>query len=265
MRLTLGLRTSYLLLFVLAFLLSVLSFVYKNVWIGAYFSNVAAGLVGSLIIIFLVDKIIERNRKSERTKVVGIALKRLRIPLRRHMKLLCSIFKASTQSKPSSLPTAFHELFNDKYYEGIAFLDFSKESPEVPKKDWFTYLYNQTKWFKERIEQIIDTYAVFLDVALLDTLEKVVDSNFLSYVNQAKSVPEIDREFRLKRVYTMFNGVESLVREHVSTMMELIGHFNSNSDSPIELTTIQGIWRDDVAPKWGSSRADRADKLKKKS
>lgn len=254
MRRTLSLRTSYLLLVILVVFFSVLSFVYEGLWLGAYLSNIAAGLVGSLIMIFLVDKIIERNRKSERVRVVRIALKRLRIPLVRHMELLCSIYKASTQSKPASLPTTFDDFFNDNYYNEISLLDFSKEAPVIPKRDWFTYLHNMMTSFKEKTEQIIDTYAVFLDVALLDMLERVANSSILSYIIQSRDIPEIDRKYKWERVYTMFRGVEPLLREHISCMIELIEYFNSESDSPVQFKTIQDVWRNDVAPKWGSGR-----------
>lgn len=253
----LSLGTSYLLLIVLVLVFSVLSFVYEGLWLGAYLSNIAAGLVGSLIIIFLVDKIIERNRETERVRIVRIALKRLSIPLINHMRLLCSIYKASTRSKPASLPTTFDDLFSDKYYNEISFLDFSKKAPVIPERDWFTYMHNMMTSFKKKTEEIIDTYAVFLDVALLDILERVANSSILSYVIQSRDTPQIDRKHKWRRVYTMFKGVERLLREHISYMKELIEYFNSKSDSPIQLTNIiQDIWRDDVAPKWGSGRVD---------
>ena len=46
--------------------------------------------------------------------------------------------------------------------------------------------------------------------------------------------------------------IESLVKEYVSLMLELVGYFNSQSGMSIQLN--QDVWRDDVAPKWGSAR-----------
>ena len=267
MRRTLSLRTSYLLLVVLVLVFSVLSFIYEGLWLGVYLSNIAAGLVGSLIIILLVDKIIERNRESERVRIVRIALKRLATPLMLHVRLLAGIYKASTKSKPASLPTTFDDLFNDEYYNEISFLDFSKKAPVIPERDWFTFLHDEMKSLREKMEQIIDTYAVFLDFALLDILERVANSAFLSYVIQSKGTPEIDRRYGWKRIYTMFRGVERLLRDHISYMKELIDYFNSESEpynsiySPIPLTNIiQDVWRNDVAPQWGSSRVDTTQK-----
>ena len=250
---SLSLRKSYLLLIVLAVLFSALSFVYKDEWVSAYSSNIAAGIIGSLIVIFLVDRIIERNREKERLRVVRIALERLRIPILWHMTLLCNVYKAATQNKPTPLPTTFKDTFTDDYYKEISFLDFAKEAPVIPKRDWFTHLDLMTKLFKEKLERVIDTYAVSLDVTLIEIIERIINSHFLFYIPQARSVPAIDRQHKIKRVYTMFSGMEQIVKEHVSLMLELIEYFNSISDSPIQLN--QEVWRDDVAPRWGSARA----------
>jgi len=249
------LKKSYFGLIVLIVLFTVLSLTYTAgfaEWLGAYLSNIAAGIIGSLIIILLVDRIIERNREKERLRVVNIALRRLRIPILWHMNLLCNIYKAATKNKPAPLPSTFEDTFTDHYYREISFLDFKKESPVALKTDWFNYLYLETKSFKEKLEQFIDTYASFLDVRLIDLLERIVNSHFLFLIPQAKSIPNVDRQYGWKRVYTLLSGVEQLVKEHVSLMLELVEYFNSISDLPILLN--QEIWRDDVAPKWGSGR-----------
>jgi len=249
-----SLRKSYLLLIALAIIFSGLSLwsIYKNEWFSAYLSNIASGIIGSLIIIFLIDQIIARNRENERLRVVRIALKRLRLPILWHMTLLCKIYKASAQTKPTPLPTTFEDTFKDNYYREIAFLDFTKKAPVVPEIDWFNYLYLEMKSFKEKIEQVVDAYASFLDVTLIDMLEKIANSSFLLIIPQFRMVREVDRKEGFKRVYTMLSGMEKIVKEHVSLMLALIKYFNSKSDSPIQFN--YGVWRDDEAPQWGSGR-----------
>lgn len=252
---------SYLLLIVLTILFSALSFVFKDEWVGSYLSNIAAGILGSLLIIFLVDRIIERNRKKERFRVVGIALQRLSISIIRQMTLLCNIYKAATRNKPTRLPSTFEDAFNDNYYKEISYLDFTKDAPVVPKRDWFTHLYLMTKSFREKIEQIIDTYGFYLDVSLIDLLERIVNSHFIHIIPQLRNLPAVDRQLKFKRVYTMFSGIEDFVKEHVSLMEELVEYCNSYSDIPIRLN--QDVWRDDVAPKRGSARAETTEKLER--
>ena len=251
----LSLRNSYLLLIVLAIIFSGLSFVFRDEWFRAYFSNIAAGVVGSLFVIFFVDRIIERNREKERLRVVRVALQRLRFPILWHMTLLCNIYKAATKNKPTPLPTTFEDTFTDNYYKEISFLDFSKDAGVAVKRDWFTHLDLETKFFKEKLEQVIDTYAVSLDVALIETLERIINSHFVIFIPQIRMTPTVERQHKFRRdYYAMFAGMEQIVKEHVSNMLELLEYFNAKSDSPIQL--IQGWWGDRQAPTWGSARLE---------
>jgi len=251
-----SLRKSYLFLIILAFFLSGLSFLlstlYGMEWLSAFISNIATGIVASLIIIFLIDKIIERNKEKERVEMVRVAVRRLRLPIVWHMTLLVNMYKAAVQNKPSTLPTTYKDTFTDAYYKEISFLDFSKDAPVAPKKDWFTHTESEVRMFKQKSEQIVDTYSAFLDIKLIDILERITESHFLYFLPQAKMIPLVDRQYGVKRVYTILAGMERIVKEHVSLMLQLIEYYNSYADSPIELD--QGMWRDDVAPQWGSSR-----------
>lgn len=248
-----SLRKSYLLLIGLIIIFSGFSFVYRDERVSTYLSNIAAGVVSSLIIIFLVDRIIERNREMDRRRVAGIALQRLRYPILWQMNLLCNIYKAAAQSKPTPLPTTFEDTFTNNYYKEISFLDFTKDAGLALKRDWFTHLDLETKIFKEKLEKIIDAYAGFLDVKLINVLERIINSNFVVFIPQIRMTPEVDRQHGFRRPhYAMFSGTEEFVKEYVSLMLELIEYFNSHSESPIQL--IQGWWSNIQSPKWGSGR-----------
>ena len=169
------------------------------------------------------------------------------------MNLLCNIYKAATQNKPKPLPTTFQDTFVDNYYKEISFLDFAKDAGLALKRDWFTHLDLETKHFKERLEKIIDAYSVFLNVELIDIVERIINSSFVVFIPQVRMTPEVDRQHRVKRAhYTMFSGMEAIVKEYISLVLELIEYFNSHSELPIKL--IQGWWSDIQSPKWGSGR-----------
>jgi hypothetical protein len=253
----LGLSRSYSLLFVLACLLLATSWLVfpDQEWVSGFLSDFAAGIFGSLIIIFFVDQIIERNRQRERVKVAKIALKRVRFPILWHMILLCNVFKAATENKPIPLPSTYEDTFNDNYYEEIAFLDLTKEAPVALRMNWFNHLYSETRFFKEKLEQTLDTYAVYLDTEMIDALEGVINSPFLKDMTDLYLLPRIDRQFSVERPYTMQLVPKDHLKEHTNRMLKLIQYFNSKSDSPIEF--VEGMWSDLSAPKWGSSRISR--------
>lgn len=251
-----SLSWSYLFLISLSLFLTALSLlfaiVYRIEWLDAYVADIATGIIGSLIIIFFVDKIIQRNRDRERLQIVKTAFQRLRIPLMWQMMLLTNIFKASAQSKPSPLPTTYNAVFSDDYYTEIGYLDFSKEAPVATKVDWFSYMDSQTGHFKQKLEQIMDTYAIFLDAELIDILQRITETNFLYFLPQARMIPQIDKQQSFKRYYNVLAGVKEIVKEYVSLMLQLLEYYNAKSDLPITLNP--DAWRDDVAPRWGSSR-----------
>lgn len=249
-----NLRRSYLLLLVLACLLLAASWlvVPDQEWAGGFLSDLAAGIFGSLVIILFVDRIIERNRQRERVKVAKVALGRMRFPILWHMILLCNAFKAATENKPTLLPSTYEDVFNDAYYEEIAFLDLTKEAPVALKMDWWNHLYLETKFFKEKLEQTLDTYAVYLDTEMIDMLEGIINSPFLKDISDLHLLPRIDRRYNFKRPYTMRLFPKDHLEEHINRMLKLVHHFNSKSDSPVRFT--EGMWSDLSAPKWGSGR-----------
>jgi len=248
-----SLRRSYLVLIALMVVFTVLSFVFKDEWFRSYFSNIAAGIIGSLFVIFLIDRIIERSMEKQRFEIVRIALERLRIPILWHMQLLCNIYKAAAQKKPTPLPSTFEDTCKDDYYKEISFLDFTKEAPVAPRRNWFTHLDLETKSFKEKLEKVTDTYANSFDVRLIRLLERIINSRLFLIIPQMKNIPVVDRQEGFPpRVYTMFAGMEEFVKEHVSSMLELIKYFNATLEPPIQLS--QEWWREDVAPTWGSGR-----------
>lgn len=107
--------------------------------------------------------------------------------------------------------------------------------------------------FREKLEQILDTYSSYLHSELIDLLEKIAHSSFLHMATQAYTLPSADRQYGIKRGnYPILSGMEKLVKEHVILMLQLIEYYNLHSDSRIEFD--QAEWSDRVAPNWGSSR-----------
>ncbi|UCE44102.1 MAG: hypothetical protein JSV57_00995, partial [Candidatus Bathyarchaeota archaeon] len=153
-------------------------------------SNIAAGIVGSLIIIFFVDKIIDGNSKRERRRILQMVLERLRNPIRETMYLLCGMYKAASKDKPAPLPSTFEETFTDDYFIEVSFLDPRKEAPRaviipggVKSLDWFTYLYKTMNLIRKKIEKILDSYAFYIDDTLMQALEKRCYLKDSSWVN----------------------------------------------------------------------------------
>lgn len=252
----LTIKKSYVILGIIVILLSGFSFLCGTIdeaeWVSSYLSNIATGVLGSLIIVFFLDKIVEREREKQRHRIVRMALKRLKGPIYWYMELLCHLFKAAAQNKPSFLPSTFEEVFTDSYYREISFLDFSKNAPTEPKIDWFNHVHLEATSFRRRLEQVEDMYSGSLEVDLFEILEKVVNSGFLKLLITVREAPVIAAKYKKKIDPKVLSGAEHIMREHVTLMLKLVKYYNSKADSPIRLN--RNIWNDDVAPQWGSGR-----------
>jgi len=239
----------------LAVLMSAMSLVFGTIqkveWLSSYLSNIATGLIGSLIIILFIDRLLERERQKQGLRIMRVALNRLKAPIQRHMALLCEFYKAAALNKPSPLPSTFEEVFTDRYYTTISFLDFYKDAPVKPKVNWFEYVDLESRLFKDRLEKVEDMYSGFLEIDLIETLEGLVNSSFLKLLLNVKNYASIAAQHK-KRIDQVFSGVRNFAELHVTLMMKLVKYHNSRVDSPIALN--KDFWRDDVEPKWGSSR-----------
>lgn len=126
-------------------------------WFSDVFSNIGTGIFGSLIVIFLVDKIIEDKNEEDRKRRLTIALHRIRYNLQNHIELLCSLYKSSVKNKIDLVPTSFDTFFNDDFYNAVSYLDFSKKAPSFPETDWFEFVFNHNRVFNENIYSTISS------------------------------------------------------------------------------------------------------------
>lgn len=226
-------------------------------WLDQYFSDISAGLVGSLIVIFSIDRIIRRNKEEERSRREKIALRRLRTHVLWHVVDLLNMYKAVIKDKPLTLPSTLEDVFNEDFYKEIGMLDLMKEAPVIPRTIWLSYLGSQIELARRNLKEVIDSYSVYLEIELVELVERCSNSHFSQLMIQLEDIPLIDKEHHFKRQhYNLFLGVEKLVREHITMVLSLVEYMNKRIDSPIELKTLQDRFRDDVAPLWGSGRID---------
>jgi len=237
-----SLRWSYLVLVILAGSLSYFSFSHQDEWIGGLLSDTAAGIFGSLIIIFLIDKIIDGNNKKERLRMLRLVLSRLRRHIYLTTCLLSDMYIAASSDKPAILPSTFEDTFTENYFTEVTFLDYAKETEThifvpvtranpygVRKLNWWELLNSTLSDTKKGIEKTIDMYAAYLTPELIEALEEIVSSRVMHNVSfwwrATRGRAPDDGYFRFAND----------LREFVSAMLKLLGLFNQYSSSPIEM------------------------------
>ena len=252
------LRDSYILLTLLALILLLLYYFNPGTtnWLKDFALNITTEIIGILLVVTLIDRAISINQESERKKVQKIAFQQLRIPLSHHFTLLFNIFKSSVQEKPNKKYANVSDLFDDIYFNEIAFFDFSKPAPIIPPTDWFTHLSRESAKFKNDLNRTVEKYSLYLDSDIIDLLEEIINSSFISFIIQVSSIPKIDEREGYSRQYNLFSGqgFHDLVEEHTTLFTKLIMYYNQNVSDEKKITMTDGLWGNNTSPKIGSSR-----------
>lgn len=98
-------------------------------WIKSFSLGMASEIIGIFLVVFSIDRVIEAEQIEERKKLERVAFLQLRRPLIRHFYLFFNMFKAAIIEQPDKAYQNFSDLFDDRFFEQLAFLDFSKPAP----------------------------------------------------------------------------------------------------------------------------------------
>ncbi len=247
-------RTSYALLVIFIGLSLAFYAIWLEVgWVKDWTAQIGGGLVTSLVVILLIDRILESQRQRERKKVRDVAVAQLRRPLMRQLQLLGNWYKAAVSGKPEALPSTVTGFFGEDFYEQIRWLDFAKTGPTIAETSWLQYSANELKRFQDDLERVIDKYATFLEPSTIELLERLRDSPVASIVILSVNLPDIDRQHGWPRQYNFFESVVTLVRQHVEAVLELLDYVNAGLEEPITLESL-ALLNEGTAPAFGSGR-----------
>src|SRR6266487_178362 len=109
----------------------------KDYWlIDNLAGNLAAGFLGSLAVLFFIERAIDKKREEERNRLAALAVPKLQASLQRIVGLLADMIKASAPHPICSLPTSLGELFSPANTAGLDWFDLDGHGHYVNFKDW---------------------------------------------------------------------------------------------------------------------------------
>jgi hypothetical protein len=227
----------------------------QRTWIDSITSNLAAGFLTAFLIVLFIDRALDRERKRQVYRTRALALSQLPRFLATHVELLWGWYKAAVHSLPATPFGTFAELFSDEYYRGIRYLDMSKRAPVASPMDWFEWNAYKFGELRTELRRIADTYAALVDPDTLAMLEEMANTPLMVLIPQFTGTRELDAREGYRRAYNFFagQGIDTLVKEHVRSLLQLIDHVNANVARPIKVETRE-LMRNDIAPQVGSSR-----------
>ena len=77
----------------------------RGYWaVDAFAANIAAGFIGALATVILVDRAAERRQEENHRRVERVALRQARLPIVHLSELFADMIKAGTLTPPEAIP-----------------------------------------------------------------------------------------------------------------------------------------------------------------
>src|SRR5437773_154708 len=100
--------------------------------------NLAAGFVGTLAVLFFIEKAIEKKRQEERTRFARLAVRRIASSVQGFVNLFSTMIKASAPATICSLPPSLNDLFSAPVTANLDWLDLDGPTGNLEHQDWKT-------------------------------------------------------------------------------------------------------------------------------
>lgn len=252
-------------LFIVFGIASVILNRYHCDWANAFTSNLSAGFLSALIIAWLIERSLSKQRENDFNRIRVTAFGQVRHQLLRHLGLLIDMYKAAENNPPKSIPKTFDELFNANFYDQIKYLDFSKhKQTTIFPITWFKEIEGSLVSLRNSITTMINKFAIYLDVDSIEYFENLSNSDLISYLLTicSANIQMVDQREGFKRQYTMLmvydvnDHLDPIVENHITNcLLPLLNHYNKFSSQPITVNDL-GLWRENSSPKFGSARVN---------
>jgi hypothetical protein len=262
-----ALKSTYIVLFILLFACLTLGFFFNSSkqWLQELPLDLAAEIIGILLVIFSIDMVIDAEQEKERQQREKVAFQQLHRPLLRHFLLLFNLFKAAVDVKPDKSYHNFADLFDNFYYEQIAFLDFSKTISVIKSGEmtWSNYISWECWQLHEALNRTVEKYALFLHPETIDLIEELNNSPFIWLTLQSARIYQIENMLPTQTEEPLLLGkmnslarheMRDIIEEHVTLFLQLIELYNEKVASSDRLQLTEELWAEASAPQLGSGR-----------
>ncbi len=172
--------------------------------------------------------VVKNNEEFERRKVIQVAFRQLKYPLRNQFHNLITIVRLFDKEIPIN---NFSDMPFEQYYEHLRKLDFSSKAPGRRANDnrsvsWAEYLNYGSTELRDAISVILERYSSYLKYDEIDLLDSVINSdymrNILKFFPLALSYKGGMSDYHLFDV----NGSEEMINRHIKLLIQLANLYN---------------------------------------
>lgn len=214
--------------------------------------NFGAGILGSLFIIYLYNRVLDKMHERERRQRESIAIIQLAVPLKQHFHFLFDMYKCSLLKKPEIKFVSIEDVLGKDFYQSVKFLDLKKPSPasSLGNVKWYEYIEDCCKLFNNALQDIIRKYAQNLSPQAIEIIENIRNSGFIITGQNLRFIINFN-PFKSQEVEfpgNFYINSESMIEEYIGLFKTLVEYFNQNVSPNKKLMFEESMWKNDFFP-----------------
>lgn len=244
----------YVILLVLALTAGFLGFFLRDrgYWfVDNLAGNLAAGFLGSLAVLFFIERSIENKRQEERTRLATLAFRQIQLSLQRIVDLFADMLKASSSKPLISLPASLPELFSPVSVADLDWLDLNGPTGSGEHTDWKAQCEAVLNTELERLAAIMDRYLPFLEIELVEAIDSITADPFVNYVRGMRRVAVVLDKQGAKSGPTLY-GTSVIRDEFFTRLLAAAKQLNLSGGKALVVPT--SLVRQDMMPNAGQAR-----------
>jgi len=222
-------------------------------WISNSLLNLGSGLIGSVIVIFLYNRLQEKINEYERQKRQNIALLELGGALKSHNAYLMSLFAATSSALPSQPFSSAQEALSDEgLIANIEYLDIYKPSYDSSLLNipWYKSLHDNCKSLVQAIKEVQFKYSPDLDTQLITLLSNIINDNLIEMSESLPYVVDFNKSYLTTIGHPIYHRVLSItiVHDHYIYIADLIRCYNAKVNEKDKVPYYASHWTNPFFP-----------------
>jgi len=219
--------------------------------VDAYMANLSATFIGTIVLLFFIDRAVEHAREKERLRIERIALEQARLPLIYLLGLFSDMLKASAPTRIDKPPGTLDEFLSAPNTVHLDYLNMAGQPGTIGKTTWYEHVEEQSKKICDKLSAVVDKYLAYFGIAFVANIEALCGAQYLFVLrNLGTARAQLEAE-GIKREYTL-ERLGPLREDFFRLLLDVLRYYNRVAAVPI--TVPNTLSRDDVMPKTGSSR-----------
>jgi hypothetical protein len=219
------------------------------VWWQNMLLNLGTGILGSLIIIYLYNRVLDKIQENEKKQRESIAMIQLTVPLKQHFRFLFDMYRCSLKEKPETKFITVEDILEENFYESIKCLDLNKPSPasSIGNIKWYEYIESSCKLFNNVLQEIMNKYAQNLCPQVVKIIEDIRNSAFMITGQNLCTIMNFN-PFKNQGVRfpgNFYINSQEMVNEYINLFKALVVYYDQNVSKDKKLKFEENIWKND--------------------